>query len=199
MNNIIMKILEKINLTLAKHTGLIITRYKRRHSVEFAKEHFHNKPISVAEVGVFKGNNALYMLENLNIEKLYLIDPYLKYPDYRKVSPLAYGRLDEAEEEAREKLKEYEDKIVWIKKFSDKAVNDLPNDLDFIYIDGNHSYEYVKQDMENYYPKVKENGILAGHDIASIRHKGVARAFAEFIIEKDKTPTISKTDWWVVK
>jgi predicted O-methyltransferase YrrM len=36
--------------------------------------------------------------------------------------------------------------------------------FDAVFIDGNHSYDYVKKDLENYYPKVKNGGIIALHD-----------------------------------
>ena len=36
---------------------------------------------------------------------------------------------------------------------------------DAVFIDGNHSYEYVKKDLENYWPKVKAGGIVALHDV----------------------------------
>jgi spermidine synthase len=36
---------------------------------------------------------------------------------------------------------------------------------DAVFIDGNHSYEYVKKDLENYLPKVKAGGIVAMHDV----------------------------------
>jgi hypothetical protein len=36
--------------------------------------------------------------------------------------------------------------------------------LDFIYIDANHKYEFVKQDMETWFPKLRNGGIFAGHD-----------------------------------
>lgn len=36
--------------------------------------------------------------------------------------------------------------------------------FDAVFIDGNHSYEYVKQDLENYSKKVKKGGIIAMHD-----------------------------------
>ena len=42
-------------------------------------------------------------------------------------------------------------------------VND--NHYDAVFIDGNHSYEYVKKDLENYWPKVKDGGIIAMHDV----------------------------------
>jgi predicted O-methyltransferase YrrM len=35
---------------------------------------------------------------------------------------------------------------------------------DAVFIDGNHSYEYVKKDLENYWSKVKDGGIIALHD-----------------------------------
>jgi len=43
--------------------------------------------------------------------------------------------------------------------------------LDFIFIDGNHFYEYVKQDFEMYLPLVKKGGVIAFHDIG-VREEG---------------------------
>ena len=42
---------------------------------------------------------------------------------------------------------------------------DLDEEFDAVFIDGNHSYEYVKKDLENYLPKVREGGIVALHDV----------------------------------
>lgn len=36
--------------------------------------------------------------------------------------------------------------------------------FDLVFIDGNHSYEYVKKDLENYSNKVRRGGIIALHD-----------------------------------
>jgi len=41
------------------------------------------------------------------------------------------------------------------------------NQLDFIFIDGDHSYEGVKKDFEMYSPLVKKRGIIAFHDIVN--------------------------------
>jgi hypothetical protein len=38
------------------------------------------------------------------------------------------------------------------------------NSLDFVYIDANHTYEGVKEDIKYWYPKVKPGGLLLGHD-----------------------------------
>jgi len=42
--------------------------------------------------------------------------------------------------------------------------DNITDTYDAVFIDGNHSYEYVKKDLENYWPKVKDGGIIALHD-----------------------------------
>ena len=54
------------------------------------------------------------------------------------------------------------------------------NSLAFVYLDANHYYEYVKQDLEAFYPKVMVGGMLAGHDFAQGFDYGVIRAVTEF-------------------
>lgn len=51
--------------------------------------------------------------------------------------------------------------------------------LDFIFIDGNHFYEYVKQDFEMYSPLVKKGGVIAFHDIGAREEGTVDRLWNE--------------------
>lgn len=175
------KILNKFNIK--------INRIYPRASIKFAKEHFGDAEIVAVEIGVFKGENALSMLKTLNIKKLYLIDPYID--------------LGDAEKEAKKKLKPYEDKIVWIRDKSRIALLKIPNKVDLIYIDGNHAHPYIDDDIENYFPKVMDHGILAGHDIENGRscteHTDVIEAFMDFILHWDLKPYIQSPDWWIVK
>jgi len=55
--------------------------------------------------------------------------------------------------------------------------------FDWVYIDGNHRYEFVKADLEEYAPKVKPGGFIAGDDyrVAGWWEDGVTRAVDEFI------------------
>ena len=48
---------------------------------------------------------------------------------------------------------------------STKIHGDIKGEFDAVFIDGNHSYEYVKKDLENYWSKVKPGGIVALHDV----------------------------------
>jgi hypothetical protein len=176
--------------------GYAIKRVLPRPSVLFAKRKFGNKELIVVEIGTFEADNALSMLKTLNIKKIYLIDPYTKYESYK--NDPAYYQVFKAEKIAEKKLNKYKDKIVWIKKFSNEAINDIPL-ADFIYIDGNHDYEFAKKDMENYIKKLFPDGVMAGHDIENINLEyGVTRAFVEFCSEKKFKPHIHYPDWWIV-
>lgn len=42
-----------------------------------------------------------------------------------------------------------------------------PEKLDFLFIDGDHSYEGVKRDFEMYSPLVRKGGVIAFHDIVA--------------------------------
>ena len=54
------------------------------------------------------------------------------------------------------------------------------NSIDFIYIDGNHQYDFVKKDLEDYVPKVKVGGVIAGHDYGGPTTPGVTKAIDEY-------------------
>jgi hypothetical protein len=73
--------------------------------------------------------------------------------------------------EFKHKLEEFEintrlfNNIKLIKDFSCNVVNDFADEsIDFIYIDGNHSFEYVFNEINLYKPKIKKSGIISGHD-----------------------------------
>ncbi len=171
-----------------------------RGSVNFVKENL-KEDLIIAEIGVFKGKNTEIILNNLNVKKIYLIDPYSEYNDsYYDGRECFHNRfyLEEAEQEAKKRLSKFKDvEIVFIKKTSDKAIQDIPDKLDFIYIDGNHSFKQVKKDINNYYKKVREGGVLGGHDI---HMKGVHKAFVDFLFkEKPINYYIKDSDWFILK
>lgn len=61
--------------------------------------------------------------------------------------------------------------------------------LDFIHIDACHSYECVKRDLSAWFPKVKEGGIISGHDYLMPQY-GVFQAVKEFTDGKFKVHTL---------
>ena len=156
------------------------------------------------EIGVGRGANAKNILENLNIDMLYLIDPYKPYVDddgktknYSDFLPQVRADLSIAN-------------VVFILKESGEAVDEVPDNVDFVYIDGNHSYEYVKKDIELYYPKVRRGGVIGGHDfIRPVRYSvcphcmsnlsAIHTAVLEFVREHSLKLHTGNSDWWIKK
>jgi len=75
-----------------------------------------------------------------------------------------------------------EDKRVHPLQMGSTTASDLFEDssLDFVYIDADHSYAAVKSDLEAWYPKLKTNGILSGHDYCRPFKDDVVKAVDEF-------------------
>ena len=63
------------------------------------------------------------------------------------------------------RLSVYKNRYSILRKTSKEATRDFENNhFDFVYIDGDHRYEYVKEDLAMWFPKVKIGGVFAGHD-----------------------------------
>lgn len=152
----------------------------------------HNKNLVGVEIGVLYGENAETILKSLSIQKLYLVDPYLPYARSDCEQNILLDITI-----AQKRLSQYRNKI-FVQKKSSEAVNDIPDDLDFVYIDGNHTYEHVKEDIELYYPKIKEGGVLGGHDFSS-SFLGVCKAVMEFANKNNLKLQGGMFDWWIVK
>ena len=156
--------------------------------IRYIQENYPNG-LKGAEIGTYKGLNAESMMDTLDINRLYLIDSYSRYEGYN--DPFIFLK-DSTLERACTRLIPWEDRLTWVVKKSDIAVYDIPSSLDFVYIDGNHDYEYVLGDIELYYPKVRDGGVIGGHDIYL---KGVREAVETcFDYYYEEFP-----DWWVVK
>jgi len=157
-----------------------------------------------AEIGVFHGINAFSILSTLSIKKLFLVDPYILYDEYTDIRAPVFSSI---KKDAEQRLAPFQDKISWIAKKSADAVNDLPGELDFVYIDGNHSFKYVLEDIEKYFPKVKKGGIIGGHDFVFPQTQNLNRfpwwhdvrnAVEKFCTEKNLTFKGDPPDWWIV-
>ena len=157
------------------------------------------------EIGVAGGEHALSLLQSLDIKKIYLIDPYEHYPEYYE-GKLHFGvdqlELELMEKLAKELLSEYSDKIVWIKEKSSLAINLIKEKVDFVYIDGNHQYEYILEDIDNYYPIVKPLGVLGGHDYYNgfqREHDSVVTVVNSFVVKHNLQLRTEMPDWWIEK
>jgi Methyltransferase domain len=146
-----------------------------------------------AEIGVHEGDFAEEILRSQKPVMLHLIDPW-RYEDRREYNEAWYGGKasgGQAVMDNRFRLvkrrfsKRIRRKQVAVHRgYSSDIVNEFSDDyFDWIYIDGNHLYEYVKQDLELYYPKVKPGGYITGDDygVEGWWSNGVQKAVDEFV------------------
>jgi len=118
------------------------------------------------EVGVAYGGHSESILKNTNVKKLYSIDPYLNYDGY-----IGDGQckeqyvMDDIYHFVKDRLSYYGNRYELVREMSVNVVDNFSdNSLDFVYLDGNHFEEYFKQDINKWWPKVKNGGIICGHD-----------------------------------
>lgn len=95
----------------------------------------------------------------------------------------------------KKRMKGYENLTV-VRGFSHEVASKLPNGgFDFVYIDGDHSYESTKRDILIMLPKVRKGGFIAGHDYRA-KFPGVKKAVKEVF---NKTPKTFPDCSWVVR
>lgn len=114
-----------------------------------------------AEVGVEKGHYSKTLCKAIPGLTLFGIDPWKAYRGYRE--HVSQPKLEGFYEETVQRMKPYDFRI--FRAFSEEAHKYFDDrSLDFVYIDGNHSFLNVTQDIAFWSPKVKKGGIIAGHD-----------------------------------
>ena len=153
-----------------------------RKTMDFVKERFGTQIVVGAEVGVSNGHNAINILQNMpNVKLLYLIDPYLEGSIWETHKESAKQMISEATKTAtNQKMSSFNKRIQWIyKQFEECTIKDIPEPLDFVYIDGNHAYEHVSKDITLAGQLVKKGGIIGGHDIGSLGIDSAVKEFCE--------------------
>lgn len=133
-----------------------------------------NNNIIMLEIGSFSGESAEIFISSGKIKKMYCVDSWEdKYlPD---------GNMKEVENIFDERIIRKYNFVEKIKRNSlDSAELFENNFFDFVYLDGDHSYECVKNEIIKYFPKIKRDGFLGGHDYDSLPfNQGVVDAVNE--------------------
>ena len=120
------------------------------------------------EVGVEKGKNAQTMFEIIPGLKLYGVDSYLQHPQasYAYHATLRHwdeGYLQNCKDQCLSRMKGKN--FVLLEGFSEDVARKVKdNSLDFVYLDADHSYDFVMQDLILWGRKIRKGGILSGHD-----------------------------------
>lgn len=174
-----------------------------RKSTAYLKDYFKDKEtVKGVEVGVYYGKNAAQLLKAIPSLRLSLVDPYDEYDGYDDDGLWTGTSLKEIKKDAYHLLRPYEERTRWLYRMS-ADVTELfgLGSLDFVYVDGNHAYAYVLEDCWAWWSKIKEGGVLLGHDWSQV---GVARAVLEFADEvgaevKVLNPALGFPEWVIKK
>jgi len=135
---------------------------------------FSGSPVKGVEIGVLHGDLSLYLLENYNFEHLYGIDPYLDD--------------DQRYQEVLFKMRYWikKGKFTLIKAKSQDVHNFFEDEsLDFVFIDGDHSYEGTLSDLNLYISKVVKGGLYVAHDWKWNAFPGIILAGLEFLSKNE--------------
>lgn len=145
---------------------------------------------TVVEIGVWRGEFSKTILKVLEPARLILVDPWHHNEDPDQTDALAAraGR-DQMDAIYQSVVKRYRKEIESgqvevIRAFSGDAIPTLADgSVDFAYIDGDHSYEGVRADLEAILPKLAERGVVACDDYhrRGWWKNGVIRAVNEFV------------------
>lgn len=148
-----------------------------------------------AEVGVHLGDFSAMLLATARPRVLHLIDPWrhLSGDVYKKawyggaadgkaeMDARYHGVLDRFSAESAAGV------VIVDRAESADALSRLPDGgLDWIYIDGNHLYDFVREDLALAYAKVRKGGLICGDDYGDRGwwEDGVTRAVDEFCAAK---------------
>jgi hypothetical protein len=184
---------------------------QNRHIVSWAKS-YHILPNFInamdlkkgCEIGVAFGTHSQTILEKTAISKLYSVDPY-KYFGAQYDDPMNFNQkyFDILHYSVQKRLEDFDQRSSILRLTSEEAAKQFTSqELDFVYIDANHSYEAVKQDLEVWYDKVRSGGLISGDDYGHVNFPGVKLAVDQFFAAKGlKVSQHSdvKEFFWVIK
>lgn len=185
MNSTLQYLQQKFNLDLEQRSPIEIRDFDR----EGLAELFNELGFMVGvEIGVRDGSYSLTLMQNVTDLTLYGVDPYEPHKGYR--DHVRKSTFEGFEAEAHTKLDDWP-KYYFVRKYSADAVKNIPDEsLDFVYIDGDHSFYEVTHDIDKWLPKIRSGGIISGDDY--FKHKGNARIHVYQAVN-------AYTDAWQIK
>lgn len=154
------------------------------------------------EVGVHRGDFSKLILDSWQGSKLYSVDPWLEFgEDYIDQCNVKQDSQDKLYRETVAKLAPFGKRSEIQRTTSKEAAAKFKDaQLDFVYLDAQHQYEAIKQDIDWWWPKVKNGGLLAGHDYLddtrAAGEYGIKSAVDEFVRKAELVLRITKEDNW---
>jgi hypothetical protein len=143
-----------------------------------------------AEIGVADGRFSRVLCDSIPGLQLLCVDPYQRYQENPRGGP--QEQHERNWDIAHERLHGFN--VRFVREMSMDAVDNVPHgSLDFVFIDGHHGFEFVVMDLIAWSKRVRNGGIVAGHDFYEFpkRKAGVVEAVEAY------TKAYDITDWHI--
>jgi hypothetical protein len=169
------------------------TQYGR--TIELEKLIYQYGFKTVVEVGVYDAKNIFYLAKKFPKTQFYGVDLWKYFPTER-LRKLPIDSHEGWEELHKDILLEASKipNVTLLRGYSNiESLKFEDKSLDLVFIDANHDYEYVKNDILAWLPKIKDSGLISGHDF-SLQYVGVIKAVTE-IFGFDNFDVLSDSVW----
>jgi len=150
---------------------------------------------NIVEIGSYQGESTIIFSEYFKNSKVFAVDFWTNHYDDRELSINRFNMTD-IEKNFDTITKDYSN-IIKIKMESKNFSNIIADkSIDFIYIDGDHTYNGIYNDILNWKTKIKNGGFIGGHDYNDINKDTIIKAVEEFF-PNDKINTVGPS--WLIK
>ena len=127
---------------------------------------YSSRPINYLEIGAHYGSNVISVANSYGVHecsRLWAVDPWCDYDEYSEY----VGAQRSIYETYKSNVSRagVSDKVVTIRGYSHKEIPCFPDSFfDIVYVDGNHSKEYVLEDAVLSFRKLKKGGVIIFDD-----------------------------------
>lgn len=151
--------------------------------IEYMNKSGRFNPETMIEIGSYVGESTTIFANHF--KKVISIDPFINDYDVNDLV-CEHADFDIVYRQFLSNMSKFNN-IQHIRKLSSEAVSSFAlESVDFVYIDGCHTYDQVKEDIINYLPVVKKGGFIGGHDYTG-NWPQVVKAVNDILVKVDST------------
>jgi hypothetical protein len=170
---------DELSALAEAHASGMIDAYELRKLAENIRRSVNDSTFSAVEIGAYIGSTtvfALKFLRSLGVKSRWIVvDPFeLFEPDPLNPQGVSKLFIDRIRAEG------FQEEVISIVATSERALPFIPSQIDFVFIDGYHSYEVCKFDLDHYATRVRPGGGVFVDDY-NAPYPGVVRACDEFL------------------
>ena len=123
---------------------------------------------NMVELGVYQGDFASLILKECDsIKKYYMLDPWRHLDNWNKPANKNNDIFEQYLSETKARTDFAEKKRIILQGKTTEVVDKISdNELDFAYIDGDHTLKGIAIDLIRLFPKIRDGGWIGGDDFS---------------------------------